>query len=140
MKVFIDTNILLDVLARREPFFADAARIWTMAEQGSLQAYVSAFSFNNIYYVVRKAEGWAAADKALRLLRDVFVPVAPDRQILDQALDSGLKDFEDAVQYYSASRVRAAYLLTRNPDDFPAAPLPVLSPREFLALIESIGK
>ena len=67
MKVFIDTNILLDVLARREPFFADAARIWTMAEQGSLQAYVSAFSFNNIYYVVRKAQGRAAADKALRL-------------------------------------------------------------------------
>lgn len=139
MRVFIDTNILLDVLARREPFFAQSARIWTMAERGEIAASVSAFSFNNIFYIVRKAAGKEKADKALRLSRDVFTTVAPDRQIMDQALDSEIDDFEDAVQYFSASHSRADYFITRNAAEFPASPLPVLSPQEFLALLESAG-
>ena len=138
MKVFLDTNILLDVLARRNPFFANAGRIWTLAEQGELEAFVSAFSFNNIYYIIRKAEGKAKARKALHLLRDVFTSVAPEQQIMDQALDSDLDDFEDAVQYYSAGRIHADYLITRNPHDFPSEGLPVVSPDEFLALLETV--
>jgi predicted nucleic acid-binding protein len=51
---FIDTNVLLDVLARRQPFYAAASRIWTLAERGSVRAFVSAISFNNIYYITRK--------------------------------------------------------------------------------------
>jgi predicted nucleic acid-binding protein len=138
MKVFLDTNILLDVLARRNPFFANSARIWTMAEHGEVEAFVSAFSFNNIYYIIRKAENKAKASKALRLMRDVFTSVAPERQIMDQAMDSELDDFEDAVQYYSAERIRADYLITRNPQDFPSDGLPVVSPDEFLALLETL--
>jgi predicted nucleic acid-binding protein len=137
MKVFLDTNILLDVLARRNPFFANAGKIWTMAEHGELEAFVSAFSFNNIYYIIRKAEGKAKAQKALKLLRDVFTSVAPDRQIMDQAMDSDLDDFEDAVQYFSAGRVHAKYLITRNPQDFPSDGLPVISPEEFVSLLET---
>lgn len=138
MKVFLDTNILLDVLARRNPFFANAGKIWTMAEHGELEAFVSAFSFNNIYYIIRKAEGRIKARKALRLLRDVFTSVAPERQIMDQAMDSDLDDFEDAVQYYSAGRVHADYLITRNPQDFPTGGLPLVSPDEFLVLLEAM--
>ena len=134
MRVFLDTNILLDVLARRDPFFEHSARIWTMAEQGEIVASVSVLSFNNIYYIVRKAEGKEKAAKALRLMRDIFVIVAPGRQIVDRAVDSEIDDFEDAVQYFSASRSRADYLITRDASGFPASPLPVLSPQEFLVL------
>jgi predicted nucleic acid-binding protein len=139
MKVFLDTNILLDVLARRNPFFANAAKIWTMSEHGELDAFVSSFSFNNIYYIIRKAEGKTKAKKALRLLRAIFSSVAPDRQIMDQAIDSDIDDFEDAVQYYSAGRAHADYLITRNPRDFPADDLPIVSPDEFLALLETMS-
>jgi len=136
MRIFVDTNLLLDVLAKREPFYPAAARVWTMAETGACEALISAISFNNVFYIVRKARGAATARQALVLLRDVFANVAPDQRILNQAIDSEIADFEDAIQFYSALHARADYLLTRNVGDFPEGVLPVLVPNEFLALID----
>ena len=134
MRVFLDTNVLLDVLARRDPFYAAAAEVWSLAESGELEAFVSAISFNNIYYIVRKAAGKAKADSALRMLRDIFHIIAPDTQIINQAMDADLNDFEDAVQFRSAIRAKATHLLTRDPDDFPASDLLILSAEEFMAV------
>jgi len=136
MRVFVDTNLLLDVLAKRDPFYNAAARIWTMAETGACEALVSAISFNNIFYIVRTARDTAAARHALILLRDVFASVAPDQRILNQAIDSEITDFEDAIQLYSALHADADYLLTRNVGDFPAGILPILTPDEFLTLLD----
>jgi predicted nucleic acid-binding protein len=140
MRVFVDTNTLLDVLAKREPFYSASARIWTMAESAEIEAHISAISFNNVYYVVRKLKDRKSADRAVCVMRDVFRPVAPDEQILNQAIDSRMKDFEDAIQYFSAIRIQADHLITRNPDDFPRDPVPVLSPEEFLAMAETVEK
>jgi predicted nucleic acid-binding protein len=134
MRVFLDTNILLDVLARREPFYAAAAQVWSLAERGEIQAFVSAISFSNIYYIIRKSVGKAQAHAGLRSLRDVFQVVAPDGQIINQAIDDDLDDFEDAVQFHSAIRAKAAHLVTRNPDDFPESTLSILTPEEFLTV------
>jgi predicted nucleic acid-binding protein len=136
MRLFVDTNLLLDVLAKREPFYTAAARVWTLAETGACEALVSAISFNNVFYIVRKARDLATARRALVLLRDVFASVAPDQRILNQAIDSDIPDLEDALQFYSALHARADYLLTRNVGDFPAGILPVLAPDEFLALLD----
>lgn len=133
MNVFVDTNVLLDVLARRKPFYEASAKIWSLAEAGEIKAHISAISFNNIYYIVRKLKNRKTAEEALRLLRDVFEPIAADGQILNQSIDAGMDDFEDAVQYHSAVRAKASCLITRNPDHFPSSTLPVLSPDEFLA-------
>lgn len=133
MRILVDTNILLDVLARREPFYAAAAAIWSLAERGEVRAAVSAISFNNVYYIVRRAEGRTQAQKAMRLIRDVFEAVPPDSQIINQAIDANMADFEDAVQFHSAIRAKATYLVTRNPGDFPKSALPILTPGEFLA-------
>jgi predicted nucleic acid-binding protein len=136
MRIFVDTNLLLDVLAKREPFYTASARVWTMAETGACEALVSAISFNNVFYTVRKARDSATARRALVLLRDVFASIAPDPRILNQAIDSDIPDFEDAIQLYSAIHARADYLLTRNVRDFPSGILPILTPHEFLALID----
>jgi predicted nucleic acid-binding protein len=136
VRIFVDTNLLLDVLAKRDPFYNVAARIWTMAETGACEALVSAISFNNIFYIVRRARDTAAARHALILLRDVFASVAPDQRILNQAIDSETTDFEDAIQLYSALHADADYLLTRNVGDFPAGVLPILTPDEFLTLLD----
>lgn len=136
MRIFVDTNLLLDVLAKREPFYTAAARVWTLAETGACEALVSAISFNNVFYIVRKALDAASARRALVLLRDVFASVAPDQRILNQSIDSDIPDFEDAIQFYSALHARADYLLTRNVGDFPIGTLPVLAPDEFLAVLE----
>ncbi|MBA3846718.1 MAG: PIN domain-containing protein [Planctomycetes bacterium] len=137
MKALIDTNVLLDVIARRAPFFNDSAMVWTMAEQGRIHGLVSAISLTNIYYIGRKLNGRDAAIKALTLIRDSFAIVECDAQILGQAIDAVMrgesKDVEDAVQFFSAARAGAQCLVTRNPGDFAQNFCPVVSPTEFLA-------
>jgi len=133
VNVFCDTNVLLDVLEKREPFYADSVRVWTLAELGQIRGLVSVISFTNVFYVVEKLRDLATAQKAVRLLRATFVPVALDEQLLNQAADSGLRDFEDAVQFFSALRADAACLVTRNPNHFPTGHLPIQTPAEFLA-------
>lgn len=133
MRVFVDTNVLLDVLAERKAFYPDAMRIWTLAETGRLDAHVAALSFANCYYLIHKHGGRRNAELAVRLLRDLFTPVDMTAQILDQAIDAEFTDFEDAIQFHSAVHAQAACIITRNPDHFPRTPLVVLSPAEFLA-------
>lgn len=134
MKVFLDTNVLIDVLAVREPFYADSAALWTLAEEGGFKGCVSVISFTNIFYIVRKLAGLQRARTALVLLRDSFVPVECDADVLRQAIDANLNDFEDAVQYFSALRVQADCLVTRNPGHFPVdSQCPIITPHGFLA-------
>lgn len=132
MNVFLDTNVLMDVLLDREPFVVDSQQIWLLAERGRIQGLVSAISFSNVYYVVRKLSGLRRARRTMVMLRDVFVPVACDEQVLHQAIDAGFKDFEDAIQYFSALRAGADCLVSRNPRHFRDADIPVLTPAEFL--------
>lgn len=134
MRVFVDTNVLLDVLAERKPFYRDSMHIWTLAESGQLDAHISAVSFNNCFYIVRKHAGRQSAEGAMRLLRGVFGIVDLSAQVLDQAMDAGFSDFEDAIQFHSALQAQAECIITRNPDHFPRSTVSVLSPAEFLTL------
>ena len=134
MRVFFDTNVLIDVIAEREPFFTDSASIWTLAEQGQITGLISAISFTSVYYVVRRLHDAKRARRALHLLRDIFQVAACDQQVINQAIEAKCKDFEDAVQYVSAVRASADCLVSRNPGHFPTAEdCPVLTPAEFLA-------
>jgi len=133
MKALYDTNVLIDVLAKREPFFDDSAHVWTLAERGAIQGFVSVISFNNIYYIVRKLRSRKTAERMMSLLRDTFTPVALDEQILNQAIDAGFKDFEDAIQYYSAVREGVDCIITRNISHFPPTDVAPLTPKECLA-------
>ena len=133
MKVFVDTNVLLDVLAQRKPFHSEAERVWSLAESGRIDGYVSAISFNNCYYIIHKYAGRRSAEKSIRLLRDIFSPVDLTAQVLGQAIDAGFSDFEDAIQFHSAVHARVACIITRSQDHFPRTPISILSPAEFLA-------
>ncbi len=86
------------------------------------------------YYITRKIGGRAKAELAVRLLRDLFQSVAPDTRILDQSIDAAMDDFEDAIQFFSALRIGADYLLTGNTDHFPETGPKILTPSEFLAI------
>ena len=134
MVVLVDTNVLLDVLGRREPHCRSSAQVWTLAERGEIRAFVSAISYNNVYYIIRRAESKEAARRAMLSLRDVFDSVAPDAKIINQAIDSDCDDFEDAIQFHSAVRVGAQVLITRNPKDFPPSAMAIATPEEFLAM------
>ncbi|MBN1346628.1 MAG: PIN domain-containing protein [Phycisphaerae bacterium] len=133
MKVFLDTNILLDVLMERRPFFEASARIWSLAEEVRIRGQVSAISYPNVFYIVGRLSGRKAAAKVLQSMRAIFSVVACDERVINQAIEAGFEDFEDAVQFVSAVRVGASCIVTRDPDHFPRTEMPILSPTEFLA-------
>jgi len=139
MTIFIDTNILLDVFTQRQPHFASAARLWAEVEGGSVEGIVSAISFNNVYYVIRKAGGAAKAREAVRILNTLFAVASLDTVIIQQAIGSDISDFEDAIQYLSALRAGVAHFVTRDANDFPGQPLNVVSAEEMMVVLASSG-
>ena len=137
MKVFYDTNVLLDVLLGREPFYEDSARTWTLAEMGRVDGYVSAVSFTNVFYIVDGARDREEAERVVHEMVGIFTPAACNDRVIRQAVEADISDFEDAVQYFSALHAGADNIITRNAADFPRqTEMPVLSPQEFLAKVD----
>jgi predicted nucleic acid-binding protein len=137
MTVFLDTNILLDVLGERHPHYATAALLWGEVERGALKAMVSAISFNNIHYIIRKSAGTSKAREAMVSLNAIFSIVPLDAAVIAEAINTASSDFEDAIQYVSALRVGVDYFVTRDPGHFPKQPLSVVSAAELLASLKS---
>ena len=132
-KLFFDTNILLDVVLRREQFVHDSASVWAMCETGATKGFVSAISLNNVHYVAAKFIGRDNAMSAVRLILDIFSVVPLDLDILREAANVPHIDFEDDIQLASALRCGADYLISRNTGDYPAGLIPVLTPTDYLA-------
>lgn len=131
--VFVDTNVLLDVLLAREPFLVDAQRIWTLSERQTIQGAVSAASFLNVYYIVRRLASRREADRAIRGMRGIFQIVPVDGDVIDSAMESQSADFEYAVQLACAVRAGAVCIITRDERHFAGSALPVMAPDIFLA-------
>ena len=134
MKVFLDTNILLDVLLDRKPFSEPSSKVWRLAECGRLEAVISAISFNNIFYIVRKYSGKEAAQRTVEVMNVNFSVFPLTRDIIGKAIAAKLPDFEDSIHFFSAVSCAADYIITRNAKDFPQDSIPVLSPAAFLGL------
>ncbi len=130
---FVDTNVVIDMLANWERFADAASELFGSAGRGEISISICALSYSTIFYILKKYSG---KDNALQCLRDLseYVSVLPvDKQVIRQALYSGFSDYEDAVQYYSAlqdSSIDA--IATRNTKDFALSKLPVLLPGEYL--------
>ena len=133
-EVFLDTNVVLDHLMDRQPFAEHAHRIFALAERGELRLHLSALSFCNLYYLLRKPMGPQKALALLVQLRQLTrVTVLGEREI-SSALAAPGKDFEDAVQYESAkSGEGVSVIITRNRGDFPVSELLIMAPDEFLS-------
>jgi len=133
IKALIDTNVVLDALAAREPFRADAEKIFLLAAQGKCQGFVTANSVTDIYYLVRKNASEAVAREALRNLLQVFAIVDIDGEDCENALESPIDDYEDALVAVCAAKIDVDYIITRDQNFLRAEPLVrVISPAEFL--------
>jgi len=131
--IFADTNVVIDLLEKREPFCKDAVRLFTLAYKGELRIYVSGCTFTTASYLLRKH-----SPKEIKALLNNFrqlAHVSPiSEEIIDRAITSDFDDFEDAVQHYSAVSVAADAIVTRNEKDFIGhSELPVMSPKSFLS-------
>ena len=127
MKVFIDTNIFLDVLCKRDQYVDAALRIFDLAVDDRIELLISDLSIANIKYITRKE---LSTDK---FFRPVLTIVPLGEVVVDRALDLQAPDFEDALQYFSAVQAGADCLITRNIKDFGFAKMDVLDSSTFLA-------
>lgn len=131
-KVFIDTDIILDVLAKREPHFQFAAHLLSLADKGKIKLGVSSLTFSNLNYILSKQFGATEARKVLVRFKTLVQVTSVDNKIIDLALGSNFKDFEDAIQYYCAISNGFKTLLTRNLKDYKSAKIPVMTVESFL--------
>lgn len=136
MRVLFDTNVVLDVLLRREPFFEDAAKLFAQVERHNVQGYLGATTVTTLAYFMERALG-ATFRTELRRLLELFDVVTVDRAVLLRAQASPVNDFEDAVLTEAALAVGLDAIVTRNAKDFVAAPLKVLTPGELLGVLNA---
>ncbi|GMO42906.1 MAG: PIN domain-containing protein [Treponemataceae bacterium] len=137
MNILIDTNVALDALLERQPFYAAASRVLSLSALG-VGIFVSASAITDIYYISRRH--FDNKKTAMALLKN-FLFGADAATVSDVeirraiALDWG--DFEDAVQYAAGERLSVDYIVTRNPADFSLSNLPVVTPEGLLSLVVS---
>lgn len=132
MKLFMDTNIVMDYVENREPFVVYALSLFQMGYERVHQLYVSDLTFANIAYITRKD---LTRDKLYELLEglcSVLHVTSIGEQSVMMAVRLRAKDFEDALQYFSAKECGADCIITRNKKDFYFSDLPVYTPEEFL--------
>jgi predicted nucleic acid-binding protein len=135
VKLLLDVNVVLDVALNRVPFVVDAARLLTAIDTGRAQGYVAAHTVTTVFYIIAKNQGFQSAVAAVAELLRILDVVPAERADLSQALSLGWKDFEDAVQSVSASKVGADFIGTRDPKDFHGAAVPVREPAFVLPLL-----
>ena len=130
-RIFVDTNILLDVLLEREGYYYDALKIWANAENGNVEACIAAISLNNIHYVMRKLKSETTAMIAVKILLRIFKVIPVDADILGLAVDFHDKDFEDDIQLQCALKAKCSQLFTRNPNHYDHSVIAVVPPSSF---------
>lgn len=131
-KVFLDTNIILDFLGEREGFYEPAAKVVTLADLKKIKIYTSAISIASTYYLLTKYENHESAIEKIRKFKVLCNISVTDDEVIDKALNSKFKDFEDSIQYFSAIACGCTTIVTRNDKDFKNALIPIMDPIVFL--------
>jgi predicted nucleic acid-binding protein len=131
-KVFVDTDIILDLLSQREPFYNHAAYLFTDADKGKIQIFVSSLSFSNLNYLLSKQYSAVQARKILLKFKTLVTVLAVTDKVIELALSSNFKDFEDGLQYFTAIENNLKILLTRNLKDYKTADIAVMTAAQFL--------
>ena len=138
MKAIIDTCVILDYLQRREPFFDDALNLAIGSANREFEAYISANSITDLYYIIHKHTlDDKETRKHLTNLTQVFGIADTLAEDCIYALHSDMTDYEDAVMSETASRTGVDYIVTRNARDYTKSKIPVVTPGEFLEMMDS---
>lgn len=122
-RLFLDTNIVVDLLEGREPFCYDAAQLFTMAHEKKVELLVSPMTFSTASFLLRK-HGSTGVRNLLSNLRQLVSVTTSDERTVDDSIASQFKDFEDAMQYYTALNSKAGIIITRNGKDIECSPCP----------------
>ena len=134
-RLFLDTNIVIDVLERRDPFCHDAVRLFTMAYNKQVQLIVSPITYTTASFLLRM-HGPEGVRSLLSNFRQLSKVATTNERTVDDSLASQFKDFEDAMQYYTALKAKADFFITRNGKDFATSKIPVMTATEYLESLE----
>ncbi len=133
MRVLVDTNVALDLLLAREPFDIDAIQLFALSEAGKFDLLLSTDAISTIFYVVSKNRNASKAREAISKLLDFVTLVSLDERAVLHGLALDFADIEDALVASVAESANARVIITRNVKDFKNSPVPVMTPKEFLA-------
>jgi predicted nucleic acid-binding protein len=135
-KIFIDSDIILDLIQEREHYL-DAMNLFSLLEENKIKGYVSPLIFANLFYILRKQESNKFAIGILMKLKALLHVLTINEKIIELALSSGFKDFEDAIQYYTALEENLDYIITRNKEDYKKSVIVICNAKEYLAIRSS---
>jgi predicted nucleic acid-binding protein len=131
-KVFVDTDVVIDLLTKRHPFYEAASKLFSLAADRKIDLFISPIIVSNLHYILRKAIGQAEAINAIIKLRVLTKIVTIDEEIVDLVLSSKYKDIEDGFQYYGAIKEKIKILVTRNVKDYIGKELSIMNAEEYL--------
>lgn len=137
-KVLIDTDVILDFLFDRKPFSDDASKILSLCESKQIQGFVTSIMLSNIYYLLRKTAKHEKVTESLKMLMSILDIVTTDKTCVLDALNSEFKDFEDALQNFSAENDKEIkIIITRNNKDYKSSNLSIMEPEIYLKTFNS---
>ena len=137
-KIFLDTNIIIDFLGEREVFYEPAAKIMTLADRKKIKIFTSPSSISNSYYLLSKYENTKTALEKIRKFKVLCTISIMDDEVVEKAINSDFKDFEDAMQYFSALASDCDLIVTRNEKDFKNAMIPVMNGESYLQTLKKL--
>lgn len=130
-KVLVETNIVIDLLAKREPFYIDAQNLFTLADKKEVELQISALTFANAFYSISKHHKSVDARKFLLQFKVLVTVLSLEDKLIDLALASDFEDFEDGLQYAIAMNNQSEIIITRNKKDFKNSKIPVMTAGEY---------
>ncbi len=139
IKVFFDANILIDVIGRREQFCRPSLQIMSLADRGLIRVYVSAMSYATASFILGRDNKELDIFREFSKFMKITTATLVDSLTLEQSVMSEFKDFEDAMQFFSAKHEDIDYIITRNKKDFKASDIPVFEPQEFVDYLLKTG-
>ncbi len=138
LRLFLDTNIVLDLLSERNPFYRSIATLATIAENNHVVLVVSSLSFATANYFITKCENAEIARKKLQKFRVLCEVCDLTASVIDKGLLSNFSDFEDSLQYFCAQNANCNLIITRNLKHFIKSDIPVFTAEEYLRIHENL--
>lgn len=130
--VFLDSDVILDLLCKREPFYTFAAEIFTLGDLGKINLVTTSLVYANVFYILRKVLGIEKGKELLRKLRIIVGVIPVNEKTVDLALNSSFSDFEDGLQYFTARENNIYTLITRNIKDYTGKEILIQTPEEYI--------
>ena len=140
MELFVDSDVILDLLAKREPHYIHSAKLFTLIDQQKVTAYTSPLVFANLHYLLKKLTSNTSALKSLRKLKTLINVLPIDERVINQALNSEFNDFEDAIQYFTAINNGIDLIITRNKADYKKGKITISTAEEYLKTWDTKSK